>query len=219
MLEKKMIVWGTKSKIISGPEISNIQCPSCDSTKFNSFGILKYLHVYWIPFVAKGKVPGIECQHCKKSLIGNELEPELANEIKKNVFTKKSVASRYIGLVLVLAILCAGAVSGYQHSQDEISYISQPMIHDVYVVDMTKIYDNADPEYKYGAMRIQSIDGQNITMQVSNLIYTRSKGVKKDIRKGKTASDSYYDTNTDTFTLQELQNLKDKGVIDYIDRD
>lgn len=214
-----MIVWGTKSKVIPGPAMEMSPCPSCENSKFNTFGILKYMHVYWIPFVTKGRIPGIECQHCKRTLVGNELPNDVAKQIKATVFTKKAVYSKCIGIILALFLILAGVTHGVQHSQDETVYLAQPAVHDVYLVDFSKIFNGIDTKYKYGAMRVLSVSGDTIEVQVSKMGYKRTKGVRSDIRWGKTDKASYYDTKTEHFSLDELKKLKENGAIYSIERD
>ena len=64
-----MIFFGNRAKQINGQILSGLTCPSCNQEEFASFGILRYFHLYWIPTLVTSKVAGIECLHCKRTIL------------------------------------------------------------------------------------------------------------------------------------------------------
>lgn len=102
---KVMIFFGSRGKTVSGQVVEGIQCPSCDNKQFITFGIIRYFHLYWIPTFPTSKKVGIECTHCKRTLIDKELPTELCKEIKKVVFNKRNVIPTFSGLIIFTLLL------------------------------------------------------------------------------------------------------------------
>lgn len=44
-----MIIYGTRGKVIQGTRINNMACKSCGNQSHNTFGVLRYFHIFWIP--------------------------------------------------------------------------------------------------------------------------------------------------------------------------
>src|SRR5690606_6056902 len=100
-----MIFFGSRGKTVSGQLIEGIQCPSCENQKFISFGTIRYFHLYWIPTFPTSKTVGIECTHCKRTLVDNEISTDISKRIKAAVFTKSSVIPMFSGLILIACLL------------------------------------------------------------------------------------------------------------------
>jgi len=98
--------------------------------------------------------------------------------------------------------------------------IQSPKVHDLYSTDFSKVFEGANPEYKYGVLRVASLSPNGVTVQISELTYNLKTGVNKDVREGKTSEVSYYLSNEyDTqFSISELSELHSKGVIFAVDR-
>lgn len=213
-----MIFFGTRGKTVSGQVIEGTQCPNCENQQFITFGIIRYFHLYWIPTFPTSKTVGIECTHCKRTLVDNELPPELAKQIKKTVFNKKNVIPMFSGLIIIACLILYGVYAAQQYDIQEAVYIEQPAVNDLYIVNFTKIFTDVDPKYKYGLMRIKQISADQAEFQVSKIAYNKISGVRKDIRERKTSSDSYYDSEPLYIDIGKLKSMKDTGAIYSIDR-
>ncbi len=213
-----MIFFGSRGRTVSGNLIEGIQCPSCESKQFVSFGILRYFHLYWIPTILTSKAVGIECTHCKKTLIDKEIPKELSGKIAATVFNRKNTLPMFTGLFLIAILTVFGIFSAYQDDVQEAAYIEQPAVNDIYIVDLTKIFDNMDKKYRYGAMRIKQISSGQVEFQVSTIAYNKASGVRKDISAGKASADSYYDSEPLFVDLEKLKDIKSAGAINSIER-
>ncbi|MBL4828917.1 MAG: hypothetical protein JKY55_03345 [Aliivibrio sp.] len=213
-----MIFFGSKGKTISGQLVEGIQCPSCENQEFISFGIIRYFHLYWIPTFLTSRAAGIECTHCKKTLIGKELPKELSKKIKATVFTKKNTIPMFSGLIIIACLMLAITYSLQQSRIEENAYIEQPAINDLYIVDFTKIFEDSDPNYKYGLMRIRQISSGEAEFQVSQVAYNKTSGVRKDISDKKAMSDSYYDTEFLYIDISKFKTMKSDKAIRSIER-
>ncbi|WP_432467871.1 hypothetical protein [Agarivorans sp. Z349TD_8] len=213
-----MIFFGSKGKSISGQVIEGLQCPSCENEQFITFGLLRYFHLYWIPTFVTSKKVGIECTHCKKTLIGKELPSDLAKQIKKTVYNLKNTLPMFSGLIIIACLALTLSYSLQQNSLQEVAYIEQPAINDIYIVNFTKIFPQADSKYKYGLIRIKQVSENKIQFQVSQIAYNKAAGARKDIEENKALADSYYDDEPLSFDIKQLKLMKDSGAIYSIER-
>ena len=212
-----MLVWGSNNKVIAGQLIEGIDCPSCESNQFNSFGLMRYFHLYKIPTCVTSQKVGIECTHCKKTLVGNELPNDLATQLKKAVFTKKNTLPMFGGLALAIVAVIAIAFGIYQDNQQEAAYIAAPQVHDYYIIDVRDVFDDTESPYRYGLMRIAKVAPEAVIFQIGDTVYNKSKGLRKDISSGAASQDSYYSGYAE-FTQAELTRLHDNGGIQSIER-
>jgi len=213
-----MIFFGSRGKVIQGHVIEGIECPNCDNKEFITFGVLRYFHLYWIPTFITSKKAGMECTHCKKSFFDKEIPKDLSKEIKGAVFTKKKIVPMFSGLILLACVALFLTYSVYQEKMHNAAYIEQPMVNDLYVFDFNRIYKDSDSEYKYGIMRIKSMNSSDAEFQVGQMAYSKVSGAKKDIRNNKVYADAYYGTKSVYISLFKLKEMKESGIIKYITR-
>ncbi len=213
-----MVFFGTRGKVVPGEQVQGVQCPSCQNGQFVTFGVLNYFHLYWIPTFLTSKKVGMECTHCKKTLVGDDVPPHLAEQIKSGVFTTGRVLPMFSGLIIIALVgLGIGYAVQQDAAQDDI-YLAQPAVDDYYVVDFAKIFTEVDAEYHYGVMQITDVTPTEVEMRVSNIAYNMASGVRQDIRDGKAAVDAYYDEGTIRLELGELQAYADAGAFHSIER-
>ncbi|MEL6579978.1 MAG: hypothetical protein AAFQ14_09500 [Cyanobacteria bacterium J06621_12] len=96
-----MIIFGTRSKIITGEPVKEIVCQHCGHEAHISFGVLRYFHLYWIPTFPYARKTGLECLHCKQTIFDNEIPIETQYKLYNRLFTRKTVWSTYIGLMII----------------------------------------------------------------------------------------------------------------------
>ena len=214
-----MIFFGTKGKVVAGDQMQGVQCPSCQNGQLVSFGILNYFHLYWIPTFLTSKKVGMECTHCKRTLVGDEVPSHLAEQIKDGVFTVAKTLPMYSGLIIIVLVGLGIANAVRQDSAREETYLAQPAVDDYYIVDFAEIFTEVDPEYHYGVMRITDVTSTDVEMQISTVAYNMASGVRQDIRDGKAAEDSYYEQGSVRFEFGELQAYADAGAVQSIERD
>lgn len=213
-----MIFFGSKGRVVVGEAVQGVQCPSCQQTQFASFGILNYFHIYWIPTFLTSRKVGMECMHCKNTLIDDEIPSHLTEQIKSGVFSTGNTLPMFSGLIII-GLLAMGLM--YMAEQDdalEATYIAQPLVNDFYIVDLTDIFVEADGEYPYGLMRVTDVSSGGLEMQVANMMYNKPSGVKDDIRAGKVMSDDYYTNESVFFQTAEIEALQEDGAIYSIER-
>lgn len=213
-----MIIFGSRGKTVTGQCVEGIECQYCGNKQFATFGVLRYFHLFWIPTFPTSKVAGVECTHCKKTTIGKDLPKELSKQIKSTVFTKKNTLPMFSGLIVFAFLILFVANAVQQDNLREAAYIEQPAINDLYIVNFTKIFNDTDPKYKYGVMRVKHLSSSQAELQVSKIAYNKTSGVRKDISERKTSPDSYYDGKSLSMDISKLKGMKESGAIYSIER-
>lgn len=213
-----MIIYGTRGRVVSGGQIQDMECPNCGNNLYMTFGILRYFHIFWVPVFPTSKQPGMECQNCKHTQIGDEIRDPVRGRIKDSVFTMIRTAPKFAGLAIIAAFVAFVAVDRSQDAEQERLYMENPAIGDLYVVKVSKFFEGGDPEYDYMLMRVDSVAGDQIGFKVGNMQYNISRGPKEDISNGKADSPDYYDDQVQVFAIDELKVIRDDGGIRSIRR-
>lgn len=213
-----MIIFGTRQRTLSGQTIETAPCPDCGNNQFVTFGALRYFHLYWIPTFITGDTIGIECTQCNNTYTDKELPKEITKQIWPTVFKKTRTIPMFSGAFLIACFIAFVVFSVKQDNTKQAQYMNQPALYDIYVVDFTKVFNNTDPEYKYGAMRIKNLSSRHIEFQISQTVYTTTSGVTQDIRDNKTSFDSYYYEKLMSVNISAIKEMKESGAISSIKR-
>jgi hypothetical protein len=112
----------------------------------------------------------------------------------------------------------AGQLAVKQNNLKEAAYIDQPAINDLYIVNVTEIFDNTDPKYKYGVMRVKHISSSRLELQVSTTAHNKVSGVRKGIRDKKASSDTCCENESMYMDISNRKEVKESGAIYSIKR-
>lgn len=213
-----MIFFGTRGRTVNGHLVKGVQCPECGKDEHVTFGVMRYFHVYWIPMFPTQKSAGIQCVNCKATYMDKELSKELGHEIKNTLFTKKRVAPMFAGLMILALLFVFGYVAAINDNKQEIACIQQPQVNDYYLVNFTKIFDEADGTFKYGLMRVKSVAGEEIELMVGTMGYNKTSGPRQDIKSLKVNEKDYYLDETFLTDVEALKQMKEEGAIYSVER-
>lgn len=213
-----IIFFGTRGKRVSGNPIQSLTCPHCGNSSHQSFGIVRYFHIFWISVFPIKKLAGIECLNCRKTRLGKDLPTPTLNGIKNVVFGWKNTLPLYTGLVLIVGLLASGLVADEIDTRNEQSYLAAPQVHDYYLVDFTKIFNHSDTVFRYGIMRVKSVFDEQIELQVSNYAYNKRTGPRQALRRNQANRSDYYAEQKIYFDLAEIKHLKASGAIYSVER-
>jgi len=100
----------------------------------------------------------------------------------------------------------------------EMALIESPAINDIYSVDFTEIFTEADQKFKYGALRVVAIHSDGVEVMASEIAYNKASGVRKDVREGKVYKEEYYSGDPFFMSRQTIINLKDRYDIFQVSR-
>lgn len=91
--------------------------------------------------------------------------------------------------------------------------VAGPEINDVYMVDYTKIFDEFDKTYKYGAMKVVDVGEAVVKVSLSEMSYNMRSGPREDYRDGKTADADYFVPDLFEIDREMLASLVEEDVI------
>ena len=231
-----MIFFGNRAKQINGQILSGLTCPSCNQEEFASFGILRYFHLYWIPTLVTSKVAGIECLHCKRTIIGEELPDDLASSLEESLFTKNKVIPFFSGSIILAILIASALIASSMSSKQEMSQGLNPLVGDVYVANYRKLlvtdssakfeysdselkrgwgeFLNENPELTYGDLIVSEVSGDDIFLKVNLMVRNKSY----DSEKSTESVTDEYDQELLIVRRSEIENLLDENVIVRIER-
>lgn len=105
-----MIIWGLKKKIIAKGSIQTIECPQCKNRDFTLNGILRYIHIFWIPLFTVQKKAIAQCSNCNLELDNKSLSTSLRKELKRDVFPVKLSMLYNFGILSFCTVISAFAL-------------------------------------------------------------------------------------------------------------
>ena len=213
-----MIVFGTRGKVVPGRRKQGVVCPSCGKEEHTTFGVLRYFHIFWIPVFPTLKQPMLECAHCKKVLAGKEIPERTRREIAEAVFTSGRMLPMFTGLALILALLTFGAYQSSLDARRAEGYLQAPAAGDLYVVWLSRFAGDADPKYPYGVLRVKSLGGDRLELEVSRYGYAVLSGAEKAIRDAKYRQADYFAPQPLFVPREALRSLQAEGHIRTVKR-
>lgn len=214
-----MIVFGTRGRTVPGQHmIEGVECPNCGNTRHATFGIQRYFHIFWIPTFPTSRIAGIMCLNCKGTLADEEIPKDMGQQIKSSVFNKKNTIPMFAGLMIIACLMIFAMVVSAIDDKKEAEYLGSPMTNDFYIVDITKIFKDADSEYSYALMRVKSVSGDGVELMISKIGYNLPSGPAKDIDNRKAGKDDYYAEETIRIGLSGLGKMKADGAIYSVER-
>lgn len=213
-----LMVFGIKGKTIQGPIMNIGTCPSCDCSQFHTHGVLKYFHLYWVPMFIVSKKVGMQCTQCNQSLIHTNIPRIISNKIKSTIFNKKHTTPFFAGPIILFALVVFIAINVQLENINQAEYINNPMIDDIYIINLNRIDTNIDEKYNYGAIRVKNIFLAKVEFQVSISGHDDSSGVREDIRSKKASEYAYYNSKLLYIAKERLPVLKKYNAILSIKR-
>ncbi len=213
-----MIVFGTRGRVVKGPQKRGVPCAACGMDVHQTFGVLRYFHVFWIPMFPTMKRPAMECLHCKKALVGKELPERVRKDVAATIFTKRRVLPMFAGAILVALLAIPVAYGSAQQTAREAGYLAAPAVGDCYVVRLAGFLKKPDPKHPYGVLRVVKISSDSLELRLGTFAYSQSRGADQAISRGEIARPDYFATSSITLATAELQLLKQARTIQAVRR-
>ncbi len=94
-----MIIWGFKKRIYDQTFSGTAECPSCRQRDFRVQGVLRYVHLFWIPLFSFSKKLTAECLKCGSVSGKKELNDAGYSEIRKELFPLKRTLGKNFGIL------------------------------------------------------------------------------------------------------------------------
>lgn len=213
-----MIVFGTRGRIVKGPQKRGVPCGACGMDVHATFGVLRYFHVFWIPMFPTMRQPGMECLHCKKALVGKEIPERVRQDVAAAVFTRARVLPTFAGLALAALLAVPLAYGASQQSAREAEWLRSPAVGDCYVVKLAGLVKHPDPKHPYGVLRVASVSADRVELRVGGFAYSVASGADRAIRQGDLARADYFTPTPLTLATADLQRWKQDRTIQSVRR-
>lgn len=215
-----MIFFGSRGKVLAGGHYEGMTCSHCQHQHFHAFGVVRYFHIYWISMFPTSRKLGLECSHCRKTLMDDELPKGTLAPLKKQIFTTGRMLPRYAGLILIgVLFLAAGALRNVDLPDPNLAYISEPKVNDYYVVNFNKVGNETGSRYKYGVMKVVAVENGDVELVSGNYTYKHAGAADKAIRQHAINKDNYFDDQRIHLTHAQLMSFNADNSISYIERD
>src|SRR6266568_561196 len=105
----------------------------------------------------------------------------------------KVVPGRVLPLFTGLALVCVFAVfvafGAAEQSKKEAAFLAAPAVGDLYVVKIGRFAKGSDPKYPYGVLRVASLAGANLELQLGKFGYNRPSGAAVGAGAGAAAAE------------------------------
>ena len=213
-----MIVFGTRGKVVKGPQKRGVPCASCGMDVHQTFGVLRYFHVFWIPMFPTMKQPAMECLHCKKALVGKELPERVRKDVAAMLYTKRRILPTFAGAILVGLLAIPVAYGSAQQTAREAAYLAAPAVGDCYVVRLARFVKSPDPKHPYGVLRVVNVSPNHLELRLGTFAYGQPRGADQAISRSEISRADYFMPNPITLATAELQRLKQEHVIQAVRR-
>ncbi|MCJ8319126.1 MAG: hypothetical protein MJK12_05805 [Colwellia sp.] len=202
--------------IIYGNKTEKVTCQRCGANEHKVNGIIKYAYflLAFISFYPVKKTVQLECTGCLQLTEEDELSQPLIQEFKKSLFSFYVIATKFIGLFLLLAMLGFWYADIRQENQQTELYLVAPKVDDFYFLDYRLMADNLRPNEKYRLAKVVDITGDVISVVYSSAIYSRASLLTSSIKSGQILAGKFFSAKRYDFTLDNLKSLRnDKAIL------
>lgn len=209
------LIWGNDGDRIKVDNAGYHKCDNCNNNAdFSAVVDYHYFHLWYIISFITSRKYAVVCDICNHGHYIDKTEFKNNYKAPKIPFMRRT--GKYIAIILVALFIWLFFIGrdSNNHYQNRVSaFISQPMVNDLYLTDLTKIENSGYENNKksYGVMKLVKYDAENNVYYfiVSNEAYTSSKKLNNNIR-----SLSYSDIN-DIITLseEEINTLRANKII------
>lgn len=110
------IFFGTRSsKVKQAPIETAFTCPYCEKSRVFLMTVFsRYFHIFFLPFLKLGQTTTLECTHCRKTYLDDELQGAVKDQVEQD--NKKSPPKRGLfhscGCLLILLVLVLVTIRG-----------------------------------------------------------------------------------------------------------
>jgi hypothetical protein len=168
-------------------------------------------------FIISKKV-GVQCTQCNQGLTHAQIPKIVSNKIKHTIFNKKNTTPFFAGPIILFALIMFIVISIQLGKINETKYLNNPMVNDIYIVDLNKINRSTGEQHQYGAMRVLNIFLAKVEFQVSASGHNSSSEVSDDIRSQQASEYTYYDSKLLYLSKEQLPEMKTSNAILSIKR-
>jgi hypothetical protein len=211
--------WGSGTKSVEAVADFGVhKCPICkDSQPFKVTLNYGYAHLWYLfRWVTSRKYFAI----CKRCGNGHAIEPrQITGKAAGNPISFMDRRGWLVGLALIAGLIGLAAFA-IQESDKKLAALSaSPRAGDIYMADLSKIAKAFQDHPSYGLMRLTGVAGDDLTFQIAQSAYNKSKGARHDLTDKVYAKPGYFSNETTVLKLGDLKQLVERKVIESINRE
>ncbi|KAF1685687.1 hypothetical protein B1992_10825 [Pseudoxanthomonas broegbernensis] len=211
-----MIVWGSGGDVVQLGAAGTHDCGTCQAPReYRHLLNYRYAHIWYLFAWVTEKNYFTACAVCGRGRRhdSGSFERQLGR-------VPIPIHRRFGGLALlgVAAIVAVAALAGTRFSgHRDAQMLLSPHVGDVYTVDLQALVPDGFGRHAWGLMRVTAVDGDDVTLQVPSVGYSRLEGARRNL--GRQASDAgYYSTDSLQYSTAQLQRFRDGGRITNVHR-
>ena len=213
-----MIVYGTRGKVIPGPQKRGVPCSACGMDVHATFGVLRWFHLFWIPTFPTMRQPAMECLHCKKTLVGKELPERVRADVAAAVFTRRRMVPTFAGAMLIAAFAMSTSIVGARERASEEAYLRAPAVGDVDVEELAGLGAQPDPKFPYGVLRVTQVSAGGVEVSLGGTAYSVPSAAENAVRQGEARRDGYFTESGLQLGAGELERWRKERTIASVTR-
>lgn len=208
-----MIIFGTRGKVTPGEELVTEVCPACGHSLHRTFGITSYFHVFWIPTFPYRRRAGLVCSHCQLSRVGKDLPRRVNEAIRPQLFSLPRLLPYFTGLFLLAVLVAWGNWNDARKLERHLALIDDPRVGDIYEVDSSEIFREADPESKYLLLKVVMRDGEALELASGSVGYSSFFGCRNALENRETERGQYFQAERIPVDIRTLRKWRERGGI------
>lgn len=120
--------------------------------------------------------------------------------------------------ILIPVVALWSQSSAAKQDQQDAKYLEAPISGDVYVTDFSETFDDIDQQHKWGVLRVHRVRDYNVHVKIGSMGYGLPLGAFKAVQDGEDQAPGYYVHEMISLRRDELQGLKETGVINEVVR-
>ncbi|MCU4157290.1 zinc-ribbon domain-containing protein [Carboxylicivirga sp. A043] len=200
-----MVIYGWRTSHIKTEGNNQISCPHCGEKGgiYNSvYG--RYVHIFWIPTLSIGKTGAAQCSHCKKVYKPKEMNDDLKRSYKTLKSDTRIPFWHFSGVAIIAIIIALFTINDKAEAQNELEYLDNPMIGDVYEYKADK--------NEFSTLKVVEVDEDSVYFVYNNYNYSQKSGIEAiDV-------DSCYSNEAYMVSREELKAMYNDGTIYDVNR-
>lgn len=206
-------------RILAGGETNELSCCHCQNEQFTVKGKIKYAFIFlqYLPFVPLKREVILTCNQCQH-VHNNALDPNIVNDIKKQLFKFYIIIPMFTGLILSLLAIAYWQYGQYHERVLTQEYLSTPHVNDFYFVNNQKLQENQRPNENYRLAKVVSIGKNVVSLVYARFTFQKENMIKKDIQSGMVIDSRYFAKKQYLFTFDKLQQLLNEQAILLVKR-
>lgn len=210
------LFFGTRQKVRAGSLLDETPCKKCSCDVHSSYGIIQYVHLFWVPLFIIGREVGAVCVNCENVLEEKQFTKEGIKLLRKTVFTPLNTLLYHLGGACLVLFFAMAFISLQSTRKETAERIMNPRIGDIYHVDMKSI-----EELPYGkpfvALKIVKVNNASLVFRQSSKSYSRAWKIPHHLSE-RSREKNFYKTETVKLSNATITSLHEKDAIKRIYR-